>query len=589
MTVLNEKRDTQKWDDTAGNFTDKAATAKTTLALGDKYTESTGVIKGTSDATITKETDQDLIDKNLTYYYMDDTTKKDSKISLKELDKTNLYNNPNSPITTVSSPDGYTEVMALQAGGELVYVKTTDNKFEFTFKPNQTQNIVSAGVTGATPVGGKRYDILGGTEYTVKVGDDLTSGDDIEVVSTTINVKDLATFYKYIGDNIDTNTFEPKTTGLYIFKRNTEMNDDKYEDSEYTGYFYVAKDTDETGADGKFFALQYENDGSTRSNYVLDKDTYTITRDNTGKETFNPSYSSAESGGKKYYKVNGKYYDENGFEVTGTDLTSAITGASYSDEKYVTLYTAKKDVIKNKELKWTYNASGKVDGTEVEDNGKVYVYKVDSGDSTNTGWYDGTTKLTDTAVTGRLDAATNQKATLTATYYGAENADVISGTKDPSVTNTTDGRYQDSSDDISVIVNLNNINAAEAEAWTAIKNTKYHTGDDAWGATNSDQVTFYYNNDVEEGATTRKLVDSVELSSATQKNAYLGFDFDLNVNMESKQITIDDNGKEAFETVNNSSWGQTGVMGDAYGTHTESPAQSGTEIDQIAWAEYPTT
>ena len=64
-----------------------------------------------------------------------------------------------------------------------------------------------------------------------------------------------------------------------------------------------------------------------------------------------------------------------------------------------------------------------------------------------------------------------------------------------------------------------------------------------------DPRTFYYNNDVEEGATTSKLVDSIELSQNTKKEAYLAFDFDLNVFMDSVQVTINDDGKEAFESV----------------------------------------
>ena len=57
-------------------------------------------------------------------------------------------------------------------------------------------------------------------------------------------------------------------------------------------------------------------------------------------------------------------------------------------------------------------------------------------------------------------------------------------------------------------------------------------------------ATFYYNDDVEEGATTAKLVDSVELDSAVTKDAYLAFDFDLNVKMDSVQVTYDENGNE---------------------------------------------
>jgi len=631
MKVLNEKRDTQKFNESSKNFTDGT---NVTLTAADTVTA-----EGVIGSNVTRETDEDLIAKNLTYYYTPTSSTPSiyDKVSLKELDNTNLYNNPNSPITTVSSPDGYTEVMALQAGGELAYVKTDDGTFKFTFKPNQTSTIVSAGYTKAdsTKVGGTRYDILGGEEYTVSVGDPavtVANTDDIVVdnASTpkTIKVDTLDNFYKYLGGNIDTNTFEPCTTGLYIFKRNSDLKTDTYEDSEYTGYYYVKKagdgDDADKGAEGKFFALQYENDGtSTRSDYVLDKDTYSITRDAAGNVTFVPyrkngTYQIGAADPVNAVKVDtSSYYDA----TTGAALTGGTwTPGDGTADKSVTLYTAKTNVIENNELKWTYNdniatpsggetikigdttytysqtdnkwkkdnaiadnqdainaAYAKL-GLEVEDNGVVYTY-----DAEHSTWKAADNSTVTPEINARLNAAVTKKATLTATYYGAENAAVLAGSS-----------VNDTSDDISVIVNLTNINAAEAEAWTAItasgNNRDTATDADDWGVAGSDKVTFYYNNDVEEGASTRKLVDSVELSKGTQKNAYLGFDFDLNVNMNSIQITIDDNGKEAFETVNNPAWaGAIGEATPATGAHTADPAQNGTEIDQIKWDEYHTT
>ena len=92
-------------------------------------------------------------------------------------------------------------------------------------------------------------------------------------------------------------------------------------------------------------------------------------------------------------------------------------------------------------------------------------------------------------------------------------------------------------DDIVINVALANINGATgvdaSESWTAISGT------------NADHTTtFYYNNDVESGDTTRKLVDSVELSKKTKNGAYLAFDFDLDVFLESVQVTMDENGVE---------------------------------------------
>jgi len=592
MNVLAEKRDTQKWDSTNNKFTD-SVNSKETLDL-------TSVV-GASDAidNLTLETDTALKENDLTYYYMEGTDK-DSKVSLKEL-RQDTYLNPNSPVTPVASPEGYSDVMAVQAGGELVYTSTTSDTFEFTFTPNQTQTITSAGYDSGTPAvhtGGTTYDINGGTTYTVKVGTAPASGDDIKVDNTanseTINVKDLDTFYKYINNNIDTNTFKPKTTGLYIFKRNTDSTANQYPDYEFTGYYYVAKTTD-NGAEGKFFALQYENDESLRSDYVLEKDTYTVIRDNTGKVTFVPSrtdgtYTISGTGYDATF-VDGRYYDAS----TGLELTGGAWTATDAEANKVTLFTAQKQVVENSALTWTYalndetaapadrtsvkygdktyvydatgrkwteNGSDVTDadtiatlkamasrnGKEVENNGVVYTYDA----STDT-WTASDSSTVDPTLKARLDAAAASNATLTASWVGV------------------DGNAATAADNISVIVNLTNI-GTDAEKWTAI------TSDDS-DATK--QRTFYYNNDVEEGATTAKLVDSVELSKDTKKNAYIAFDFDLNVFMESMQVTVDDNGKEAYESV--TSWGPTGTSNTGATGANVASTQTGSEIENIAW------
>ncbi len=114
---------------------------------------------------------------------------------------------------------------------------------------------------------------------------------------------------------------------------------------------------------------------------------------------------------------------------------------------------------------------------------------------------------------------------FTVTYKGADGK---TGTE------TVEGVTTDyTADDIVINVALANISDA-AEAWTAIY------------AANADNhlTTFYYNNDVESGDTTTKLVDSVELSKNTKNGAYLAFDFDLNVFLESIQVTMDEAGIE---------------------------------------------
>ena len=120
-------------------------------------------------------------------------------------------------------------------------------------------------------------------------------------------------------------------------------------------------------------------------------------------------------------------------------------------------------------------------------------------------------------------------------------------------------------DDIVIDVALANI-GTDSEKWTALG---------AGAAT-----TFYYNNDVEAGDTTTKLVDSVKLSDATTQHAYLAFDFDLNVFLESIQVTMDDTGKELTTPV--TPWiGTTGVNTGA--TTEDTVYNPDSEISVVGW------
>ncbi len=96
---------------------------------------------------------------------------------------------------------------------------------------------------------------------------------------------------------------------------------------------------------------------------------------------------------------------------------------------------------------------------------------------------------------------------------------------------------------VSVDIALANI-GSDPEKWTAITDS-----------TNAYKNTFYYNNDVEAGDTTTKLVDSVKLADTTANGSYLAFDFDLDVYLESVQVTMDDEGKELTTPVN--TWAAT--------------------------------
>jgi predicted ribosomally synthesized peptide with SipW-like signal peptide len=146
---------------------------------------------------------------------------------------------------------------------------------------------------------------------------------------------------------------------------------------------------------------------------------------------------------------------------------------------------------------------------------------------------------------------------LTATYPGADGK-----VGDDATTTTVD----ESLDDIVIDVALANIGTS-GQTWTA----KTAAGKTA---------TFYYNDDVEAGDTTTKLVDSVKLADSTTQHAYLAFDFDLNVFLESIQVTMTEDGMESTAPITTSWAVADGSNIVASGTATEAKAA---EIADIAW------
>jgi hypothetical protein len=93
--------------------------------------------------------------------------------------------------------------------------------------------------------------------------------------------------------------------------------------------------------------------------------------------------------------------------------------------------------------------------------------------------------------------------------------------------------------DIMIYINLAN------DAATAT--TPAYNWEDAWtfdeSTNNSKKAGFYYNKVLEPGATTEKLVDSVELADTVKATDYKDLTFDLNVAMDSAQVTYEDDQK----------------------------------------------
>lgn len=413
MRILNEKAGVLTWDTSNSNTGFKNATA-------------TLVAKAVLKTDLSAVTDTALKDLNLNYK----VTSGGTDYYLKELSKVTATNPNPATQSTATNPNAFSEVMSVQAGGELVYTSGT----VFTYTPNQSITVQDADKA--------IQNIVAGQSYTVTIG---TNAKNITVDNTnhTISVSEL----KYLP-SIDSDTFKPATTGLYIFRRNVEMKDTfnsstaaDQDDMEFSGYFYVATANTETGTgvgSGVYLAL---HNGVAASD--TDRSDYTLPKD-----AINATYA---------------------------DSTNTWTYAPTAD---LSLFTAERKTLQNNELKWTY------------------------------------------------DSTSNNK--LTVTY-------------DNGTGSTTDDLVID-------IALVNVVTNGTADKWAPVGSTL--TSDQTGWASGSDKYTFYYTNDLEEGCTTSRLVESVTMNNSVNQTAYMAFDFDLNVFMDSVQVTVSNTGAESNDSVN---------------------------------------
>ena len=267
---------------------------------------------------------------------------------------------------------------------------------------------------------------------------------------------------------------------------------------------------------------------ATNENYYGAIDASTFTPETTGLYLFRRNVEETASGEVNTYEYSGYYYDATLKKYFALHTGTGANG--HSD------YVLPAGTINDHST-----ASPSLDQVlpvTIAEGKKVYLYTA-SEQVINTG-----SAATD--LKWVYDATTSK---FTVTYGGADTA-------------TAD-------DDVVIDIALANI-STDPEAWTAITGTPAdHT------------TTFYYNNDVEAGDTTTKLVDSVTLSQDTKNGAYLAFDFDLNVFLESVQVTMDESGNELDTAVKNG-WAasdSTYAIG-AKGTKAGAP-----EITSITWAK----
>ena len=105
------------------------------------------------------------------------------------------------------------------------------------------------------------------------------------------------------------------------------------------------------------------------------------------------------------------------------------------------------------------------------------------------------------------------------------------------------------------------------------------TGADQWAPIGTaGATTFYYTDDVEAGEITNSLVKNVQLDKGATQEDFLAFDFDLNVNLESIQVTKDANNNETADAV---SGGWAASTGNTAATGT---AAAAADLASVAWS-----
>ena len=152
---------------------------------------------------------------------------------------------------------------------------------------------------------------------------------------------------------------------------------------------------------------------------------------------------------------------------------------------------------------------------------------------------DGTNKVTDNDdVKGNLKTAWEN-------YYKAKNA-LYAAEK---AKDAAQEKY-DKNGDLKIYINLDNdvLVGGKPGKWQALPTTV--TGNVAH---------FYYTNILKGGATTTKLIDSVELDKDVTQDMYKYFDFDVNVAMKSAQVTYDDAGNVLATAVDEGALGAARV------------------------------
>lgn len=504
---------------------------------------------------------------NLTKQYTNATNKTTYFKSLSAKAQDNPNNSTNNSISNPANDTKYSEVQATQAGGILAYAPN-NAEYEYILNQDTWMSVITgdANQTSYTNVPkGTRVVVLNESDtsaHKVSLSADGQSIATFKVVDSanTVYVPAQASAATFVPVNIDSETFKPLTPGLYLFARNVNMTEQTNAaitaDYEFGGYYYSDFDTVPTYTTSNVSFAHTQKDD---------------------KDTVSGSTAKGEFGQGTYYALK---YNEDGnsdYSVLGTTYTSGTAPTTTQVSAKVDpatgelllvqptanleLFTATQTVSENTDFNWKY-----IGQTEQY---KVYTNDAPAGGTLKKKYYVFDSKVynsvedikKDKVSTDTTDGSTTvTSAYLTSSYTeGTENA----------VNGSADMIYA-SKDDIIVDIELANIDTS-AEKWTVLKD---ETGSP------KNKYTFYYNNDVEEGDTTARLVESVKLDESITKDDYMAFDFDLNVKMESVQVTYDADGKESVLPAD-----AEFKAGDAPVKITSvTGTNTGDEITSIAWS-----
>lgn len=472
---------------------------------------------------------------------------KKENIYFKELDQFNRHNNPVLVGNAAVHGDAYTEVDAVQAGGVLV---SAPENAKFSFVPNQAINIHND----------QNEDFEIPANATVNVTIDSSATVNIAVTAPeagsdsndyAVTAKSIAAFGK-----IDTDRFTPKTTGTYIFRRNVALatpgssagGQTAVDDFEFTGYVYIDGLSVDAEPGAPVDTTQYVDpectipveEVITTGFFVETEGVISYYADQAALDAAGVTDGISTLGrGRMLYRAGNTYYKT---PYTKTPVPSENGGAYFALE-YDDTHEQRSDYVLPKN---TYTYTKTPDGLYTFTDTGIKVFTAEEKNLANKDL-----KWSFTEASGDGETAVPAQFHV---FYDFDETD------DSTVTEP-DQR------DIVIDIDLANL-GEESENWTRMS---------ADGKTD----TFYYNNDLEAGATTAKLVDAVTLNKKVTQYAFLAFDFDLNVFMDSVQVYVDKDGNEGFESVK-----ATFAEADAESTIVSANASAtvgNPEIETITW------